>query len=261
MTTRPTSMFPLVDEFHGIRMGVDLALLEPRRVTVVESSRRLQKEQSYGYIRALWWLWLEDERSAVSVLPGTGDAVGKIASGVRSAERLLEPQLAQRLKGPVNALLREAGMPEADRVLHDVVFACNAELLRRHECGDCRRFVADSLASAPGAELPTHCFPDGIVYGVVVDGEVVSVAYAHRTGLMEDRVADLGVGTARGHLRRGYAKTAVSAVVEHITARGGEARYGCAPDNAGSIATALSVGFVPYGVSLTLSAPRRDQVP
>ena len=75
---------------------------------------------------------------------------------------------------------------------------------------------------------------------------------------MEDAVADMGVTTASAYRRRGYAKTTVSAVVEHITHNGGEARYGCRPNNAASIATALSVGFVPFGQSLVLSAPAPD---
>ena len=33
---------------------------------------------------------------------------------------------------------------------------------------------------------------------------------------------------------------------------------GCSPENHASIATARSVGFVPYGTSLVLSAPRPD---
>ena len=71
---------------------------------------------------------------------------------------------------------------------------------------------------------------------------------------MEDRIADLGVGTAPGYRRRGYAKTAVAAVVDHITRAGGEALYKCAPANLASAATARSVGFLPYGRGLVLSA-------
>ena len=47
-----------------------------------------------------------------------------------------------------------------------------------------------------------------------------------------------------------------TAVVAHLADRGGEARYGCRPDNLASIATARSVGFVPYSTSLVLSVPR-----
>ena len=245
--------FPLVDRFHCVRMDVDVAALEPGSVAVLESPRRLQRELGYGYLRALWWMWWEDGRSAVSVPPGAGEAVREIVAGVRSSQQLHEPRVAERLMPPVNAVLREAGLQDVDRVLEDLVFACNGSLLRRHCDGDCRRLVDESIP-AEGERLPTHCFPDGIAYGVVVDGRVVSVAFAHRTGVMESLVADLGVGTAPAHRRRGYARTCVSAVVEHSAGRGGEARYGCSPDNAASAATARSVGFVPYGKSLILSA-------
>ncbi|MBM4038029.1 MAG: GNAT family N-acetyltransferase [Planctomycetes bacterium] len=256
---RPTRSFPLVDQYMGIRMGVDLAALEPGRVTVVESPRRLRREQSYGFVHALWFLWLDDGRAVVSVPPGAADGVSRIVSPLRDREGAFGPLLTALLKDAVDAALRDAGLGEIERVLCDADFACNAELLRRHRCGDCRRLTDDSLPIARGLEdYPSHCFPDGIVYGVVDGGRVVSFANAHRPGVMEDRVADLGVITAPGHRRRGYAKTCVSAVVEHITRTGGEARYGCAPDNVASIATARSVGFVPYGVSLVLAAPAPD---
>jgi len=247
--------FPLVDRYMGLRMDIDLSILEPARVRVVESARRLRRELSYGFVHALWWVWLTDGRSAASVPPGAGAAVRRILKNVRGADELFDPRVAEQLKGPVNNSLREAGMKEVDRVLRDVCFACNGSLLRRHRYGDCRRLVDESIPPAGGLRLPTHCFPDGIVYGVVADGMVVSLAHAHRPGVMEHEVADLGVGTAPAHRQRGYAKTAVSAVVEHITRSGGEARYGCSPDNQASIATARSVGFVPYGTQFVLSAP------
>jgi GNAT superfamily N-acetyltransferase len=259
MGERPNIVFPLVDRYMGIRMDADFLALRPGRGAVVESPRRLRREQSYGFIHALWWVWLADGRSAASVPPGAGDAVAKILGDVSCGEELFDPNLAEKLKVPVNAALAEAGLKEADRVLCDLVFACNASLLRRHHHGDCRRLVDESVPSAEGLGLPTHCFPDGIAYGIVADGKVVSHACAHRAGCMEDRVADLGVdGTSPAYRRRGYAKTVVSAVVEFITRAGGEARYACDPDNQASIATARSVGFVPYGTSLVLSAPAPD---
>ena len=255
MDERSIYSFPLVDQYMGIRIDIDLSTLGVERVEVVESPRRLRKEGSYGFIHALWWVWLEDGRSAMSVPPGAGEAVDKILSNARCSKQLLEPDIAKQLKVPVNDSLRKAGLKEVDRVLRDVCFACNASLLRRHIHGGCQHLVDESIPPAEGLGLPTHCSPDGIVYGVVTDGAVVSVAFAHRSGVMEDKIADLGVETASAYRRRGYAQTVVSVVVEHITRAGGEARYGCLPDNQASIATARSVGFVPYGTSLVLSAP------
>ena len=255
----PSNMvFPLVDEYMGIHMKVDFRSLRPGRVKVVASSRRFRKELSYGFVHGLWWVWLRDGRSAASVPPGARKAVEEILSDVRRSEQLFDPNLAEQLQVPVNEALRKAGLKAADRVIYSLGFACNASLLRRHPYGDCRRLVDEIVPPAEGLRLPKHCFPDGIVYGVVADGMVVSVAFVHGTGIMEDQIADLGVETAPAYRRRGYAKTVVSAVVEHITRTGGEACYGCSPENDASSATARSVGFIPYRTSLILSAPRPD---
>jgi len=254
-----THAFPLVDRYMGVRMGVNLATVEPGRLMVVESPRRLRREQSYGFVHGLWFLWLADGRAAVSVPPGAGGAVRAILTGVRDRRAVLDPDLGERLKGPVGGALRSAGLRGIDRALRDLDFACNASLLRRHRCGACYRLTDGRLPIAKGIEYPDHCFPDGIVYGVVADGKVVSLAHAHRPGVMEGQVADLGVpGTVPACRRRGFAKACVSAVVEHVTRMGGDARYGCDPANLASIATARSVGFVPYGTQLVLAAPAPD---
>lgn len=242
----------------GIRLDTDLSALEPGRTVVVESARRLKRELSYGFIHALWWLWLEDGRSVVSVPPGAGDQVRRIVAGVGDAKGLLDPAVADALKPAIDLALAAHGAVGTSRSFADLEFACNDSLLRLHELGDCRRLTSDLIPAAEGISLPTHCFPDGIVYGVVADDKVVSVAYAHRSGAMEDIVADLGVVTASPWRGRGFAKTAVSHAVRHVTRSGGEARYGTKPDNVGSIATARSVGFVPYGTQLALSAPAPD---
>jgi len=226
-----TRKFPLVERFVGLRMGVDLSAVSPGATAVVESSRRLRCEQSYGYVHALWWTWLEDGRSAISVPPGAKRAVAALAAGVLSAGELSGPDLVERLKIPVNRALAASAMPAVDRVAATV-----------------------SVASS-GLTLPSHAFPDGVVYGVVADGVVAAVAYAHRTGEMENLVADMGVETAMPYRRRGYARAAVRAVAEHFASTGGESLYTTSPDNAASIATASSAGFRPWARGLVLACP------
>ena len=250
--------FAVVDSYVGARMGIDLAGLRVGEPAVISSEFRLQREQSYGYVRALWWSWFADGRVAVSAPPGAADEVREIISPVANPEEMFAPALAEQLQRPVDAALADAGLGPVDRIIQDVHFACSPSDLRRHCCGDCRRLVDESIPPAEGLRLPTHCFPDGVAYGVVVDGEVVSAAFAHQTGVMSDRIADLGIDTAAAQRRRGYAKTAVSALVEHFTRDGGGSLYGCRPDNHPSIATARSVGFRPYATTLILSAPAPD---
>lgn len=250
--------FAHVDKYAGTRLGLNLGEVRAGETRVVESPRRLRAEQNYGYVHGLWWLWLADRRAVLSVPPGAGNAIQAILGGIESEASIFDGRLAEALRGPVDEVLLRTGLPATDRVLCDLVFACNKELVRHHPMPDCRRLVDESVPAAEGLHLPTQCFPDGVVYGVVRDNQVVSVAYAHRTGVMEDIVADVGVQTAAGHRRRGHAQAAVSALVAHFTERHGEARYGSSPGNKASIATAESVGFVPYGKTLILSVSRES---
>lgn len=248
--------FAHLDSYVSTRLGLNLSCAESGRTRVSESKRRLTAEQSYGYVHGLWFMWLTDGRRVVSVPPGAGLQTKALLTDVASASQLLDEELAAALREPIDGVLKAKGLSPTNRVIRDIVFVCNAELLRTHPLNGCRRLTDDSIPAAEGLDLPAHCFPDGVVYGVVRDGEVTSCAFAHRAGVMEDLVCDVGVGTAVGCRRRGYAKAAVSALVSTFTERGGEARYSCSPDNEASIATARSVGFVPYGTSLILSAPR-----
>ncbi|MBN1399641.1 MAG: hypothetical protein JXA74_02320, partial [Anaerolineae bacterium] len=211
-----------------MQLGFDLSKVSPGQTQVVASRRRLRREKSYSYVHALWWVWLTDGRSLVSVPPGARTAVEEIAAGVPDAEALVVPTLASRLEGPIDEVLRFHHLRSTYRAERSYWFACNADLLRRHDGADCRRLCNDRIPAADHISLPRHCFPGaersddpgGIVYGVIADDQVVSVAYSHRCGLLEDRVADLGVETAPAYRRRGYAQTAVSAVVAEITSRG-----------------------------------------
>ena len=46
-------LFPLVDQYMGIRMEVDFYALRPGRGVVEEYSRRPRREQRYGFIHAI----------------------------------------------------------------------------------------------------------------------------------------------------------------------------------------------------------------
>ena len=252
------SAFPLLDQYMGTRLQVDLTHLPSGQTVIVESERRLKREESYGFVHALWWVWLADGRSAVSVPPGTGNAVAEIVSKVQAVDQMFEPGLAERLRVPIDDSLLQHGMAISDRRSYALCFGCNGALLQYHKHKDRHRLVDDRFPPAEGLQLPSHCLPDGIVYGVVAEGRVASVAYAHRTGLVQGQVADLAVETAPGWRRRGYAKAVVSAVVAEIVRNGGEAIYCCGRNNLASAATARSVGFLPYAKSLTVRAPATD---
>ena len=250
--------FPLSDRQLSLRFDCDFSAIPPGQTAVVETPLRLVAEEHFSYVRALWWVWLADGRSVVSVPPGAGREVAALVTGITDPCLVYDPALAAALRRVIDRVLREAGLPGTHGVFADRCFAGNADLLRRAAAGDCRRLTEVTLPHAEGLWWPPQCIEEGVAYGVMADEMVVAIAYAHRTATMPDRVADIAVCTAEPYRRRGYARTAVTALVAHCTRTGGEVRYTCDIDNSASIATARSVGFVAYGASLLmLTKPER----
>lgn len=251
--------FPLIDQYFETMLDMNISSLEPRSISVKESPRRLCCEPSYGFVHALLGICYQDSSAAVSVPPGARSVVlDFLEHSLILTQNPFEQEMLDRLVTQINQTRLQAGLPSATRAYEALLFACNAEIGRRNHLGNCRRLRDESIPPAEGMSLPTQCFPDGIVYGIVEDDQVVSVAYAHRSGKMEDQVADLGVETAAAYRQRGYAKTVVSAVTAYMTSMGGEAVYTCSVSNQASIATALSVGFAPYGRMIVVSAPVQE---
>lgn len=243
-----------VDHYLAIRIGFDPAALEPGRTAILESQHRLRAQQPGGYVHGLWWISLTDDRCILSVPPGAGHAIRAIMGQLRPSPETVEDGLVQMLRQAVDKALMAAGQFTVDAVFRDALYVCDARSLRSHQITGCRPLTDTSVPPTAGMSLPAACSQKGVAYGVVRDGEVVSCAFAHHTGAMEDTVCTVGLVTAERHRRHGYGRAALSALVGHFVARGGAAVYFCDPDNGPSVATAMSCGFVQYGTSLTLSA-------
>ena len=247
-------MFDLIDKYVGIRLGVDLADVKPEQISIVESPRRLSPEMSYGFVHALWWVRFDDGRSVISVPPGCKRGTGHVIGDIGKDEYPFTEEAGTILKTSIESAIKKAGLAPVDRILLDLAFACNGKLLHVFPLTTCQKLGNPAAPLADGVHVPPRCIEDGVAFGVMDRGVVVSVAYAHRSGVMQDCVADIGVETTASHRRQGLAKATVSALVNDFTARGGQARYGCSPENSASIATAVSVGFRPYAESLILAA-------
>jgi RimJ/RimL family protein N-acetyltransferase len=214
---------------------------------------------SFGFTHSLWWMWFADDRRVASVVPGAGDEVLGILSSAQSQDSLFDDQLATDLCNAIEKTLVRLNLPVPNRSFCEYVFACEEPLFRPQYSLDCHRLLDDSVRAAEGLRLPLHCFPDGVVYGVIRDKMVVSVAHAHRSGELAESVADVGIETAPAYRRNGYGKAVLSSLVAHFIERGGASRYSCSPSNTASAATALSVGFIPYAKSLMLASPRKKK--
>ncbi|MHB0858790.1 MAG: GNAT family N-acetyltransferase, partial [Anaerolineae bacterium] len=229
--------FALVDRYLACRLGADLTAPPLVGTVVIESERRLRPEPSYGFVHVLWWVVWADGRSLLSVPPGAGARVASLVATVPSMDAIGAEDLVLRLDEALGGVLATGG-----QVQRGLFFACDGNSLRPPESGAWVRLVDERMPPAEGLTLPTHCFPNGLVCGVVAEERVAAVAYAHRSGLMEDAVADLGVETAPAYRRRGYARTASAAVAQEMARNGGEALYHCAAANHASAATAAGGG-------------------
>ncbi len=89
-------------------------------------------------------------------------------------------------------------------------------------------------------------------FAVVRDGQAVSVAYAATTKRAPDGPVEVGVETAPGHRRQGFAARVVSAFANAVRADGGIPLYSTAHDNRASQAVARKLGLVRYGTDLHL---------
>lgn len=241
--------FDYIDRYLFSRLGIENPSQINKPMSIVLSNRRTKRELSYGFIHAAWIVVLKNNTIIIS-LPSDieKDILDKIQQLAIDIE---DNHIVSNLKTLLDLYAAKTYNKPIDSVFSDYMFACNKDTVSiTKQDITAVRIKDDHIPAADGLCLPAHCFPDGIVYGVVIDNTVVSVAYAHRTGEYQDSVADIGVETAIQYRKRGYARECVIAVANHVIQKGGQAVYKCAPENFASIATAKSAGFIEYGRSL-----------
>lgn len=109
---------------------------------------------------------------------------------------------------------------------------------------------APALAALPAESAWIHSTWGGaagllaarVAHGVVEDGRVVALAVPFYVGVQHE---DIGVVTVPEHRRRGLSAACAAALVADIRARGRVPSWTTSPDNAGSLAVAARLGFVP----------------
>ena len=144
--------FPLIDAYLGAMLDINLSSLTPVRPGVVESEHRLRRQASYGFVHALWCIWLSDGRLAASVPPGAGDAARTILDDLDDPEKLRCVETVADLRSAADAALRRNNMPETNRHFADVCFSCNAGSLNPRNRDGCQRLMD---CSVPPAEAPS----------------------------------------------------------------------------------------------------------
>ena len=107
-----------------------------------------------------------------------------------------------------------------------------------------------------GAENGYDCF------GIVIDGTVVSAAYAFLPAEMIDDEVEIGVETVLEHRGRGYAAECVAALSRYLDSKETDVMYSYYKDNTASGALAEKCGFfkIAEGYEITLERGDNDAV-
>lgn len=86
-----------------------------------------------------------------------------------------------------------------------------------------------------------------LMFGYIVDGDLVSVCDAPDMPYMEDQIQHTGIVTIEEHRRKGYARCCAALAAHHHIERGLVPQWDCAADNIASIELAKCIGFEEYG--------------
>lgn len=209
-----------------------------------------------GYARPFdLYAYIADDTTLISYGSRLADRIDAVVATFRSApdpvvvtarlRALLGPARVQHAHKFVFTALRAGLSTDSARPLTGADYDA---FLRFH-----RAQYADADQAAWLPDYFAGLVARGDLFGVVVDGRLVSVADVPDVPYMSDLVAEPGIVTLAGYRRRGYATAAVGALLAHLLAEGKAPLWSCGAGNVGSRALAERVGFEKFADVITVT--------
>lgn len=179
------------------------------------------------------------EEAVICVLPSLKKTAVKFEK--LFCDNCFSPEAHSWLKENIRGFMHSLGY-------HDNRQSRKVMTVMSRESGEIELISSDAvILNAPMKNLTTTDIPTLLEFGHIVaavirDGAVVCTAY---TDLVPDGDAvEVGIETAVGYRRKGYAKRALSALIRELEGRGIRPIYICSENNRASVKTAESCGFV-----------------
>ena len=243
--------FKLVNDYMLFRLG---ATEMSREFKIVETERRHKRESSYGYVHMIWIVKFADDSVIASIPLNTSEKVKSFLCENINQYDIYDNFFVSQLKDLADFESKRIFGKESCGYTPSSIFACNSNTIASaNENINVMRITDNSFECCDDIHFPDHCLPNGIIYSVVENNRIVSLAHAHKTGEYQDIVADIGVDTSIDYRRKGYARECVKFVARHFIEKGGESVYSCSPDNIASVNTALAAGYKPFGKSIAFT--------
>jgi len=217
-------------------------------LTIVETIKRHNCMTSYGMVHMFYIVKFLDDSIIASVPLNTSEKVKLFLHDNVKKYDIDDNHFIMPLKTLATEEAKRLFGKELKGYWNSLIFCCDAVTVANPNSNiKTVRITDDRYGYLDDVNFPDHCIPDGIVYGVIENNKIVSLAHAHKTGENQDIVADIGVDTSSDYRKKGYARECVNSVARHVIERGGESVYICSPNNIASINTALSAGYMPFG--------------
>ena len=192
--------FKLVDEYMLFRLGAKEITKE---LTIVETERRHKCEISYGFIHMIWIVKFVDGSVIASIPMNTSEKVKSFLIENTGKYDIYDNYFVSHLKDLADIEAKRTFNKESCGSTSSVIFACNADTVTpANQSINTIRITDNAFEYCEDINFPEHCLPDGVIYGVVENNQIVSLAHAHKTGKYEDIVADIGVDTLKNYRRK-----------------------------------------------------------
>ena len=252
-TNRVLNYLSVTKRYYAEWLDVDPAVLDRPGVVAVPSPRR--EERQVGYSRAFeLYCFVSGETSVISYHrrfeEREGDLVRLFANGGGLEET--KAALTELLGVAARHVYRYrfVRLPEG-------LDTTRARQLTRDDYAD---FLAFHTAQFPSAHqeswLPGYfnkVAEKGYVYGVYVDGRLVSATDVPDLPYMADVVVEPGINTLPGYRRRGYARAVVGALLKQWLKEGKVPLWSCNFANTGSQRLAEGLGYAKLADVITIS--------
>lgn len=256
-----SSYLSITKRYYAEWLDVDPAVLDTPGVFAVPSSRREERQAGYSRAFELYCL-VSGETTIISYHRRFQDRIGEVAQLFAHDGDLEET------KGRLAELL---GVAPRHAYAHACTHAYRYRFVRLPEELDTARarqltrdeyaeFLAFHTAQYPNAHQETwlqayfnEIADKGYVYGVYVDGRLVSATDAPDLPYMADVVVEPGINTLPGYRRRGYARTVAGALLELLLSEGKVPLWSCSFANTGSQRLAEGLGYVKLADVITIS--------
>jgi len=243
--------------YYAEWLDVDPAVLDTPGVSAVPSSRR--EERQAGYSRPFEvYCFVSGETTVISYHRRFQDRIGDLV------QLFAHDGDPEETKARLAELLGVAPRHTCARAykyrfvrLPEGLDTTRARQLSRDDYAD---FLAFHTAQYPNAHQESwlqayfkKIADKGYVYGIYVDGRLVSATDAPDVPYMADVVVEPGINTLPDYRRRGYARTVVGALVKRWLKEGKVPLWSCNFANTGSQRLAEGLGYAKLADVITIS--------